>query len=268
MSKEVKKTTTAKKTATAKVVKTVKTVKKAETPKVAVKKVGKKTTEKVATTIDVSPVKIVTGKDVTVNVVNPQGVKTGTVDLPAELFAGKINSKLVAQSVRVYLANQREGGAMTKTRGEVEGSTKKIYKQKGTGRARHGGIRAPIFVGGGIAFGPRTHEFTLKLPQKMKRLALASCLTDKLKDGNVIVVDGMNTLEAKTKVMSASLAKIAGNKKVLFLTGNESHKTSLSIRNISFVDIMPIKDLYAYAVLTHRKLVINKDALNELTQTK
>src|SRR3990170_6251019 len=136
-----------------------------------------------------------------VPVVGVDGKTKSKIQLPKELFGAKVNKALLAQAVRVYLANQRTGNAATKTRGEVEGSTRKIYRQKGTGRARHGAIRAPIFVGGGIVFGPRPHDFHLDFPKKMKRRALGSALTSKLGSGDVIVVSGLSDLEPKTKYM-------------------------------------------------------------------
>ena len=105
---------------------------------------------------------------VSVNVVGIDGKISGKIALPGEIFGEKVNKALLAQAVRVYLANQRQGNASTKTRGEVEGSTRKIYRQKGTGRARHGSVRAPIFVKGGIVFGPKPRDFSLDMPKKKK----------------------------------------------------------------------------------------------------
>src|SRR6185437_7247197 len=117
---------------------------------------------------------------VSVDVVGIDGKVTGKIALPGEIFGEKLNKALLAQAVRVYLANQRQGNASTKTRGEVDGSTRKIYRQKGTGRARHGSVRAPIFVHGGIAHGPKPRDFSLTMPQKMKQKALFSALSTKL----------------------------------------------------------------------------------------
>src|SRR5258708_4404168 len=142
---------------------------------------------------------------ITVSVYDTAGKEVETMSLPEEIFGAKINKVLMAQAVRVYLANQRQGNASTKTRGEVAGSTRKIYKQKGTGRARHGGIRAPIFVKGGIAHGPKPQDHSLAMPKKMKRVALFSALTAKLADGQIKVISGLETLEPKTKVMMQTL---------------------------------------------------------------
>ena len=142
---------TTKKVAKAPIKKEVKKVAAPKASKVAVPKAEKKAVvEKVARKVD----------GLNVQVFSTDGSEKGTMVLPKEVFGEKINKQLMSQFVRVYLANQRQGGANTKTRGEVEGSSRKIYKQKGTGRARHGSIRAHIFVGGGVVFGPVTHDFS------------------------------------------------------------------------------------------------------------
>ena len=192
------------------------------------------------------------------SVVGIDGKAKGRISLPKELFGAKVNKALLAQAVRVYLANQRAGHAATKTRGEVEGSTRKIYRQKGTGRARHGAIRAPIFVGGGIVFGPKPRDFSLKLPQKMKRAALASALTSKKSD--VIVVDGLEGIK-KTKAMASALTAVGASGKTLFVT---DHDGTRAARNIDSIDILPARMLFAYAVLSHQKIVFTKDAIKNL----
>lgn len=181
--------------------------------------------------------------------------------LPAELFGAKVNEKLLAQSVRVYLANQREGGAKTKTRGQVEGSTRKIYRQKGTGKARHGSIRAPIFVGGGIVFGPVTRDFHLTMSKNMKRAALISALSAKASD--TMVVDTLDALALKTKLVVAALAAAGAIEKVLLVVSNDATTLKKAARNIHDVDIIGAKELHPYALLTHKKIVFTKKALEE-----
>ena len=114
-----------------------------------------------------------------IDVFDIKGKNVGSISLPESIFKAKVNPQVVAQAVRVYLANQRQGTSSTKTRGEVQGSTRKIYRQKGTGRARHGSIRAPIFVHGGVAFGPKPRDFSLKIPSKIKQQALFSAFSSK-----------------------------------------------------------------------------------------
>ncbi len=199
-----------------------------------------------------------------VSVLGVDGKAAGHVTLPAELFGVKVNKAILAQAVRVYLANQRAGSASTKTRGEVEGSTRKIYKQKGTGRARHGGIRAPIFVGGGVTFGPKPHDFTLNMSKSMRHVALASALSEKQANHDIIVVDGFEALEPKTKLVAAALgAAGAVGGTILFAVPKEAVNLRKAARNIAKLDILRATDLHPYAVLTHAKLVITKTALDE-----
>src|SRR3989344_6756187 len=142
------------------------------------------------------------GEGLTIPVYNLEGKEVKTLDVPKEIFSVKPNPKLLAQYVRVYLTNNRQGTASTKTRGEVRGSTRKIYRQKGTGRARHGAITAPIFVGGGVVFGPKPRDYSRKLPQKMKKAALFSALTAKRIDNAVKVIGNLDTIVPKTKEMA------------------------------------------------------------------
>jgi large subunit ribosomal protein L4 len=192
------------------------------------------------------------------------GKAAGSIALPKEMFGVKPNSQLIAQAVRVYLANQRVGHAATKTRGMVEGSTRKIYKQKGTGRARHGAIRAPIFVGGGIVFGPQPRDFSLKFPQKMKRAALASALSSQFSAGNIIVVSGLTDLKPKTKLMAKALTAVGRTKNTLLVISKNAEAVSRSARNIQGIDIIPVSDMHTYGVMTHGKIVFMKEALKSL----
>lgn len=184
--------------------------------------------------------------------------------LPKELFGVKVNKPLLAQAVRVYLANQRQGTASTKTRGEVEGSTRKIYRQKGTGRARHGAIRAPIFVGGGITFGPKPRDYSLTMPKKMKRTALGSALTAQLQDGNIVVVTGFEKMKPKSKLALEALASLEAGDNTLLVTNSGAENIVRATRNLPSVDILPAASLNAYDVLSHKKLVFAKEAIGEL----
>lgn len=206
-------------------------------------------------------------EEMEIAIVGIDGKAKGKMSLPKELFKAPVNMQLLAQSVRVYLANQRAGGASTKTRGEVEGSTRKIYRQKGTGRARHGGIRAPIFVGGGIVFGPKPRDYRLTMPSKMRKTALISALTSQFAGKNIIVVDGMEDLESKTKKFASAFAHIGAVKKTLFVVPKESEKLVRATRNIVNVDSMPIANMHAYAVISHDKIVFTKSALTNFIET-
>ncbi len=207
-----------------------------------------------------------------VEVFGIDGKVSGTVDLPEAAFGAKVNKLLIAQAVRVFLANQRAGSASTLSRGEVTGSTRKIYRQKGTGRARHGGIRAPIFVHGGIAHGPKPHSFELKMPQKMRRLALYAALTLKAKAGAIKVVDGLDTMKPKTKIMASLLTQINPEaKSILFVLGDKQDNVIRATRNIEGVTYNFARQLYTYEVMNHQVLVIVKQALGvfaEVSESK
>lgn len=198
----------------------------------------------------------------TVDVFDIKGKVKEKMTLPKEIFAAKINPKLMAQAVRVYLANQRKGTASTKTRGEVKGSSRKIYRQKGTGRARHGSIRAPIFVHGGVVFGPKPKDFSLNLPQKMKKAALFSALTTKLKNGEIKIVSGLEKIEPKTKNMVQTLKKLGlNNKGLLFVLSAKNENIQRSARNIEGVELLLASQLNAYEILKNKNLIFMKDAI-------
>lgn len=193
------------------------------------------------------------------------GRASGTLNLPKEVFGKEINKKLLAQAARVYMTNQKIFTASTKTRGEVEGSSAKIYRQKGTGRARHGSIRAPIFVGGGIVFGPRSRRVRLELPKKMKKAALISALSSKVAEKNIVGLTGIDKASGKTKEIVGLLKKI--NSKLgsaLILTGEKTDNVVRAVRNIPGVDVMPTNLVNAYEVLKHEMLLLTKDAVESL----
>ncbi len=202
-------------------------------------------------------------KSLTAHVVDVKGVSAGSMTLPEALFGVKVNKNLLAQAVRIYQANQRSGSASVKTRGQVTGSTRKIYKQKGTGKARHGGIRAPIFVGGGIVFGPTPRDYSLDLPKKMKAVALASALTHVYEQGFMTFVDGLESLPAKTKAMVESLRALDAGSSVLLVIAQDSGSIARISRNIEGVEIMPVSNLHPYALLSHKKIIVMKQAVAE-----
>lgn len=197
------------------------------------------------------------------------GSKKGTVTLSKEIFGEKPNDKLMAQAVRVYLVNQRQGTASTKTRGDVTGSTRKIYRQKGTGRARHGAITAPIFVGGGVAFGPHTRNFELKLSKQMRKKALFSALSQQLSSEKVFAIDA--SAAAKTKEIFGLFSKLnflgrdKKANKVLFVI-NEKNAARAS-RNIKGANVMPAQNLNTYEVLNSNYVVFDKNSIETLEKT-
>lgn len=207
---------------------------------------------------------------ISIDVYGLDGKVSGKVSLPGEMFGEEVNKTILAQAVRVYLANQRQGNANTKTRGEVVGSTAKIYRQKGTGRARHGSKRAPIFVKGGVAQGPRLHDFSLSIPQKMKRKALFVALSAKVKDKEVTVVDGLLRIKPKTKefvAMLTSLNMTGKKQKLLVVTaGTEVAAVVRAGRNIQGIHFISSRQLNTYEVLGATRLVMMKESIDEMKE--
>lgn len=240
-----RKTTTANTKVAAKKAETLKTVTRIAVKKPVVKKVS-----------------------LTIDVYDMKGKVVESMKLPESIFGARVNKVLIAQAVRVYLANQRQGNASTKTRGEVTGSTRKIYQQKGTGRARHGGIRAPIFVKGGIAHGPKPHDFSLNLPQKMKRAALFGALSSKLAGGGIKVISGFEKIAPKTKKMIAALESLDLKKgRTLLVLSQKNEAIDRSSRNIENVSLILANQLNTYTVLQAKTLLIMKDAIETLEKT-
>lgn len=211
---------------------------------------------------------------VQVNVYNLEGKPSGKVSLSEEIFAAHVDEKLIAQAVRVYLANQRQGTAATKTRGEVRGSGRKIWRQKGTGRARHGDRYAPIFVGGGLAHGPKIRDFSLKLPKKMKRKALFGTLTLKLKEKAILVVKDLTKIKPKTKELWPVLTnlKLKTKKgklltKTLLITRPKEKNLVLAGRNLENLSLKEVNLLNPYIILAHQQLVLMKEAIPVLKKT-
>jgi Ribosomal protein L4 len=190
-------------------------------------------------------------------------------DLPLDkkIFNIKINPKNLALYVRVYLANQRQGTASTKTRSEVSGSTRKIYRQKGTGRARHGDIKAPIFVGGGVVFGPKPRDYSLKLNKKQKKKALLEALVYQFKQGNLLIFDNeFLKIKPKTKNLSSFLEKndLAKEKKLIVLPKMEKNNLILAGRNIPNLNFTSLESLNAYKLLVAQRVIFLEDAFNNL----
>lgn len=191
------------------------------------------------------------------------GKEAGSLDLPKTIFGAEINRPLLAQALRVYLNNQKGHFSNTKTRGEVEGSTRKIYKQKGTGRARHGGIRAPIFVGGGIALGPKSRKVILDLPKKMKQAALISALSQKLLDKDVYGISGLEKATGKTSEI-AKFLKTLGKKKVLIVSEKSNDLAKRAAQNIKSVNLIAAEDINTFEVIKARNLIFTRGAVETL----
>ena len=200
----------------------------------------------------------------TVDVLDLSGEKTGTAELPDEVFDVQANIPLMHQVVVAQLAAARQGTHKAKTRGEVAGGGKKPYKQKGTGRARQGSIRAPQFTGGGVVHGPVPRDYSQRTPKKMKAAALRGALSDRARDGRVHVVEAFVTGETpSTKAAIATLRKATESTKVLVVLGSTDELNWLSLRNEPTVHLIEPGQLNTYDVLVADEVVFTKDALDE-----
>jgi large subunit ribosomal protein L4 len=174
----------------------------------------------------------------TVATYDAQGTVVGEVDLPAEVFGIRPHKAVVHQALVAQWAAARAGTASTKTRGEVAGSTRKIWRQKGTGRARHGDIRAPIFVGGGVVFGPKPRDYTQRLPKAMRRLAIRSVLSDALATGRLRVVEEFGVAEGRTREVVGLLERLALDGRVLLIAREEDRLVRRAARNLPRVLVL------------------------------
>ena len=200
-----------------------------------------------------------------VDLLNMEGKKVGTVELAESVFAVEVNENAMHEVVLNYLANQRQGTQSTKTRSEVSGGGKKPWKQKGTGRARQGSIRAPQWIKGGIALGPKPRSYKYTLNKKVKRLALKSALTTKVLENNIIVLDTLNFDEVKTKNMAKVLENIKVEKALVVLAERNSN-VQLSTRNIPNVKAALVNTINTYDLLRYETLVITKDAVEKIEE--
>ena len=209
------------------------------------------------------------GTRLSAEVFDLSGKVVESMSLPFEVFGAKVNKVLLAQAVRIYLANQRTRTSATKTRGEVAGSTRKIYRQKGTGRARHGGIRAPIFVKGGTAHGPKSRDLSLSMPQKMRKVALSSALSARLGEGDIKVISGLIDLKPKTKIIAETLLSILGDTKrenILIVTSSDLENVSRAMRNLKGISYTAAVRLNPYEVVSSRKIILMKEAVEALSK--
>ncbi|MBN1384930.1 MAG: 50S ribosomal protein L4 [Elusimicrobia bacterium] len=195
------------------------------------------------------------------NIYNITGEKIGKMNLPENIFNTKINVSLMHEVVKWYLANCRQGTHAAKTRAEVSGSGKKPWRQKGTGRARAGSIRSPLWRHGGVIFAKKPREFSYSIPKKKVRIALLSSLSAKAKEGNVIILDDIKVEQPKTKEMSAIIKKLKIENKIL-LVCKKDEKLSRASRNISTLNVCDIPGLTTYNVLDADKVIFTKESLD------
>jgi len=199
------------------------------------------------------------------NLYDTYGKIVGTIDLPSDWFGLKPRPHHLWRGVTTYLSNKRLGTVNTKRKGDVSGGGKKPFRQKGTGNARQGSIRAVQFVGGGVAHAPKPRDYSLGLPKKMKRQALAESLSDKAQNGKLIVVDGLNFDSPKTKDAFSFLKGLGVNKsKNLIVLENAHEATMKSFKNLSSTIVLPMENLNLFDVLNSETVVFTKNAIGAL----
>lgn len=201
-----------------------------------------------------------------VNIVDLNNATVGSLELSDVVFGAEVNEALIYEAVRQYTAARRSGTAATKTRHEVSGSGKKLWKQKGTGRARMGSIRSPLWRHGGTVHGPQPRSYEYKLPRKMQLGALRSALSAKLRDGELRVVTGFNLPDHKTKNMLGVLGKLQTRQTVLLVEGGENTNLARASRNLRGVKLVPTQEVSVYDLLKHRDVLLSEAAAKKLSE--
>ncbi|APC09657.1 50S ribosomal protein L4 [Neomoorella thermoacetica] len=192
---------------------------------------------------------------------NIQGQQVGEVDLDDSVFGGEVNEAVLHDAVVMQLASRRRGTAATRGWADVSGGGRKPWRQKGTGRARAGSIRSPLWRGGAVIFGPQPRDYGYRLPKKVRRLALRSALASKVRDGNIIVLDELKMEKPRTKDMAHILKNLNTENKALVVTATREPNVELSARNLPGVRFLTSDGINVYDLLAHDKLVITKDAV-------
>ena len=204
-----------------------------------------------------------------VKVLNVSGKETGAkVQLPESVFGIEPNDHAIYLDVKQYLANQRQGTHKAKQRNEIAGSTRKLYKQKGTGGARAGSVKSPLFNGGGRVFGPQPRDYSFKLNKKLKSLARKSALSYKAKDNNILVLEDFNfdTIKTKNYIKMEADLNVTDVKTLLVLAGAENNNVYLSSRNLKKTKVISVEQLNTYDVLNAGKLLLTSGALKTLEE--
>ncbi len=204
----------------------------------------------------------------TVDVKDLQGRVTGSMQLPDPVFVDQIKTPLLWETVKAYLANRRQGTVNTKTRGDVRGGGRKPWRQKGTGRARQGSIRSPLWRGGGVVFGPHPRDYRVRLPKTMRHEALLSSLEVKWREGAVTVIQNFQLTEPKTKSVAAALKTLKVQGRTLILLEAADPLLARAARNIPGLTIKPAVQATSYDVLAHRHLVVSEAGLTQLQQLR
>jgi large subunit ribosomal protein L4 len=202
----------------------------------------------------------------TVKVRNLKNEEVGDLELSDAVFGAELNEALIHAAVRSFMASARAGTVGTKTRGDVSGSGRKLWKQKGTGRARIASIRSPLWKGGGNTHGPHARDWSYNLPKKMRRGALRSALSERVREGNVIVLDGLALSQPKTKDFVQLLGKLELAGKTLIVDSLDNVNLLLSSRNVKRAKVVNSYGLNIYDLLYHEKLVLSRAAAQELEE--
>lgn len=197
---------------------------------------------------------------------NVSGQQVGDIDLNDSIFGIEVNEHVLYEVVKNQLANKRQGTQSAKTRSEVRGGGRKPWRQKGTGRARHGSIRSPIWTGGGVTFAPKPRDYSYKLPKKVKRLGMQSALSAKVLDNNVIVLDELKLEQPKTKDMVSILKNIKSGKKALIVMADKDENILKSANNIPGVETALVNTLNVYDILNHDSFIITKEAVKKVEE--
>lgn len=205
-----------------------------------------------------------------VDILNTKGEKTGrTIELPEEIFGIEPNDHVIYLAVKQYQGAQRQGTHKVKTRMEVKGSSKKLHKQKGTGGARKGNLRNPLYKGGGTIFGPKPHKYDIKLNRKVKDLAKMSALAYKAKENAIVIMEDVNMDAPKTKAFAGILKSLnVGKKKALFVIPEYNDNVYLSLRNVEGVNGSVLSDMNTYDILNANVLVMTEKAAKLFTETE
>ena len=201
-----------------------------------------------------------------VTVYNMEGNEVGTMELNDAVFGVEINEHLVHLAVVRQLANNRQGTQKAKTRSEVRGGGRKPWRQKGTGHARQGSIRAPQWTGGGVVFAPVPRDYEVKMNKKERRAALKSALTSKVQENKLVVVDSLTLAEAKTKEMQKVLTNLKADKALVVTADDDDQKVVLSARNIADVQTATVNTINVYDVMKHNTVVVTKDAVASIEE--
>jgi large subunit ribosomal protein L4 len=202
-----------------------------------------------------------------VNIVDLNNSPVGSIELSDDVFGAEVNEALLYEAVKQYTASQRGGNAATKTRHEVSGSGKKLWKQKGTGRARMGSIRSPLWRHGGTTHGPQPRDYAYKLPRKMLLGALRSALSAKLRDGHLRIVQSFNLADHKTKNMVGVLGKLEIKKTALLVENGENENLVRASRNLKGIKLVPTKEVTVYDLLRHQEVLLSETAARKLSES-